>query len=477
MALVAIVVATYACKCGCVHAQPDKETCSICLIVFCHIFGSMSLPPQRAKPEPATGGSTEPMFKTRGRAIKPTQKKTTTKLVAKVWNKKRKMTKTDRQHLFVPREDVPLFLATSVYFASPMLATLIWLTMVTSRRISEALRLRGCDLHLTGGPHCDTPYVWFGVRDDERGFKGLGKLGVAGEVVAKMSQEAVLMVRAICERGVQWEVLEPLKPFQTSHPAIFKKYRALSKKVFCPTLEDQHLFPALKKSSAPWLTRQTAWNAISRTRTVMFELTGKRRYNPDTKFNGSHVTTHGATRHTSASLLMFNPHLDRAPPSEAAILEVQQRADAHTFQKHYHHVHAQQVAMALSYAWVDPPFCTSAPSPSTGSQSVEIAAQHMPAIGGIPESLPAEPHKSSTEGMPVLGGAAGIPHASKASLETTPASPSRNAWRKQKRRCGLAVWQVNQLASNKKEHEVSCRTHGMQHFIESNVWVAFAQNL
>ena len=114
---------------------------------------------------------------------------------------------------------------------------------------------------------------------------------------------------------------------------------------------------------------------------------------------------------------------------------------------------------------------------STGSQSVEIAAQHMPAIGGIPESLPAEPHKSSTEGMPVLGGAAGIPHASKASLETTPASPSRNAWRKQKRRCGLAVWQVNQLASNKKEHEVSCRTHGMQHFIESNVWVAFAQNL
>ena len=242
--------------------------------------------------------------------------------------------KADRHNLYVPGEDVQLFLAVAVYFASPITAVLIWMTMVTNRRISEALRIRACNIHLSGSRDCDKPR--FGEREGEEEYSGIGKLG-ADEICAKLPiVEGVAMLRSILDSGVPWELLPALALYQSSHPHVFKKYKPFSKAAFTPARGSDLMFPALKKSDTPWLSRQTAWNTIDRTRTVMFDLTGRRRYNPSKKFNGMHVTVHGATRHTSASLLLYNPDAKMPPPSEATILEVQQRSDADTFRRHYH---------------------------------------------------------------------------------------------------------------------------------------------
>lgn len=68
------------------------------------------------------------------------------------WNKGKRMSKTDRQYLSMPREDLPLFLAVAVYFPPPKYATLIWLAVVTSMRISEVVRLEGEGICLEGAP-------------------------------------------------------------------------------------------------------------------------------------------------------------------------------------------------------------------------------------------------------------------------------------------------------------------------------------
>ena len=58
-------------------------------------------------------------------------------------------------------------------------------------------------------------------------------------------------------------------------------------------------------------------------------------YNPTSIFQGSRVIVHGATRYTSASLLLSNKHSDEKGPSEHVILEIQQRSDARVLWKHY----------------------------------------------------------------------------------------------------------------------------------------------
>ncbi len=331
------------------------------------------------------------------------------------WNAGKKTKRSDRQHLFIPREEVELFLAVTLCFASPVAAVLLWVTITTSRRISEALRLRACDFHFSGGPHCDKPYVWFGERSGEEELPGLGKLG-ADEIVAKLSLESIPVARTVLQTGVLWEVLPCLEPYRQSHPEVFAKYKPFSRDSFGPVKGTDLLFPALKKSDTPWMTRQTAWNAVQRARTVMFDLTGHRRYNPDTKFNGMHVTVHGATRHTSAALLLYNPNPERKPPAEATILDVQQRSDVKTFRKHYWHTHNADVEQALSFAWVEPPF---SPRP----------APPVPIID--------EPASSS-------GGSSPAP--STPTLTTTPKSPSRNSWRKQKRKAGKLAWEATAAA-------------------------------
>ena len=325
--------------------------------------------------------------------------------------------KADRHNLYVPREDVQLFLAVAVYFASPITAVLIWMTMVTNRRISEALRLRACDIHVSGSPSCDKPHVWFGEREGEEEYPGMGKLG-GDEIYAKLPIESVAMMRSILDSGVPWELLPALVPYQSSHPDVFKKYKPFSKAAFTPAKGSDLMFPALKKSDTPWLSRQTAWNTIDRTRTVMFDLTGRRRYNPSKKFNGMHVTVHGATRHTSASLLLYNPDAKMPPPSEATILEVQQRSDADTFRRHYHHPHDVAVEQAMSYAWVEPPFRPKpAPPPTlTGTTPTTAMESAAPSLAGdAAENKPAQ----VLDQMP------------------PPTSPTRNAWRKRQRKMGL----------------------------------------
>ena len=116
------------------------------------------------------------------------------------------------------------------------------------------------------------------------------------------------------------------------------------------------------------MSRQSVSEALKVIRKMMFQITGSQPpYNPTSKFQGSRVTVHGATRHTSASLLLSNKHSDEKGPSEHVILEIQQRSDARVPWKHYYHAEEEQVEAALEYA--------AAPSLFTK---------------GLPEALPTE---------------------------------------------------------------------------------------
>ena len=271
------------------------------------------------------------------------------------WNKGRHIRRSDQQHLYVPREDLQLFWAVTVYFAGPIYAAAIWFTIVTSRRISEALMLCWTHIHLAGGDMSDEPYVYFGQQASGVPLPGLGKLG-APEIAVTLSPAAVKNIEHMIATGIEWAMLDPLTQFQESHLDVFNKFAPLSKQPFKVRTNCEFLFPALKKSKRPCMSRQSVWNATGRAREVMFALTNRRRYNPNAHYNGAHVTVHGATRHTAAALMLWSPARDAPRPSDAVILEVQQRRDLRTFKEHYCHVHPQEVKDALVFAWVDPPF-------------------------------------------------------------------------------------------------------------------------
>jgi hypothetical protein len=174
----------------------------------------------------------------------------------------------------------------------------------------------------------------------------------AENIIARLDDEAVKTLRRLIATGATCQVQQPLEPFRKSHPKVFTTYRAFNTDTFRIPSGDGIVFPALKKSTRPWMTRQSVWNAVHRARTVMHAFTGQRRYNPSTRFNGSHVSVHGATRHTGAALLLFNDASPILPPTEATIMEVQQRCDANTFKRHYFHAHESQIKDALEYAAV-----------------------------------------------------------------------------------------------------------------------------
>ena len=71
---------------------------------------------------------------------------------------------------------------------------------------------------------------------------------------------------------------------------------------------------------------------------------------------GEHVTLHGATRHTSAVLILENAGSDLPRPTLTTMLEVQGRDDAQTFQRHYCHTPSNLLQEALTYQWEPPPF-------------------------------------------------------------------------------------------------------------------------
>ena len=86
---------------------------------------------------------------------------------SKPWNKGLHQTKTCKQHVFIPRDQIALFLAVALYWAGPKCACVLWLTLVTSRRISETLLLRGTDIRVQGGEEHDSGHILFQRRPQD----------------------------------------------------------------------------------------------------------------------------------------------------------------------------------------------------------------------------------------------------------------------------------------------------------------------
>lgn len=327
------------------------------------------------------------------------------------WNKGTKMAKSDMQHLFIPKQDYNLFLAVAIYFAGPKYAMAMWLTMATSRRISEALRLHGCDAYLEGGPHHDSPHILFQKREKEKQFPGAGKLG-GQNVVARLSADACATLKSVMENNVERKLLPALAPFQESHPQVFEDFYPMNADTFKWPTDGSHVFPAAsKKSKKPWMARQSVSLALARTLEVMFRLTNKRRWNQT--FKGSHVTVHGATRHTSAALLLATPQEGCAVPSEHVIMEIQQRHDIKTFRRHYCHAQDDEISQALEHASIPVAFQDEAPAIETNEQA-EAAAAAPP-----------------------------VPAASASSHAPIAKAKSRNAWRQKKRSEAKKAWKAS----------------------------------
>ena len=266
------------------------------------------------------------------------------------WNRGKKPAKTSQQHLFIPRDQLELFFAVGLYWAGPVYAAAIWVCLVTSRRIGEALALKGTDIRIEGGEDHDAPHVLYQRREGDKEYRGAGKLG-ADKVVARVSETNMPGFKFLAECGLQYECRELLEQYKAVHPALFEK-RTLRREEFRLDLQSEgFIFPSKsnKKGCRPNMSRQTAWQALDRIREIMFELTGNRRWNPATKFRGQRVTLHGATRHTAASLLLFNKRRSEAAPSEHVVMEIQQRSDSRVFRKHYCHAEEEQVRSALRY--------------------------------------------------------------------------------------------------------------------------------
>lgn len=65
---------------------------------------------------------------------------------------------------------------------------------------------------------------------------------------------------------------------------------------------------------------------------------------------------HGATRHTSAALLLFRKDALSKPPSESVIMEIQQRSDPKVFRQHYFHCDESELKDALAFGSIQSPF-------------------------------------------------------------------------------------------------------------------------
>lgn len=326
------------------------------------------------------------------------------------WNKGQKMSKSDMQHLFIPREDYELFLAVALYFAGPKYVMAFWLTMVTSRRISETLRLHGEDVFLEGGTHHDSPHILFKKRPEEEQYPGAGKLR-GKYVVARLAPDARATLEQVMNSNLERALLPALKPFEMSHPQVFQDKYPMAAGAFKWPNGSGYIFPAAtKKAKKPWMARQSVSLALARTLEVMYSLTGKRRWNQT--FKGSHVTVHGATRHTSAALLLAAPKQGIVGPTEHVILEIQQRHDVGTFRRHYCHAQEEEITRALDHA------------------SVPVTLQSPPAEE---REANLSPEPAANAPLPVAG-------------PTAHPAMSRNAWRKQKRKDGKKAWKASQAS-------------------------------
>ena len=174
------------------------------------------------------------------------------------------------------------------------------------------------------------------------------------------------------------------------------------------------------------MARQSVSLALARTLEVMHSLTGKRRWNQT--FKGSHVTVHGATRHTAAALLLAAPKQGIAAPTEHVILEIQQRHDVGTFRRHYCHAQEEEIKEALGHASV--PVSFHAEAAGHQNPAVPLSTVHSAAVTGSTETH-LSPKPAANAPLPVAG-------------PTAPPAISRNAWRKQKRKEGKKAWKASQ---------------------------------
>ena len=277
------------------------------------------------------------------------------------------MKRCDRQWLFVPREDIDLFYGVLLYWAGPIYAFCVWLMLSTSRRASEILRLRVCDIFLQEGRHHDQAYVLLQKRQSEAEIPGMGKLG-SDEVAARLSHEAVATIEMIKKKGLHRIQNQALTGYsqKITDLNLHKKPCTAPSNYEWPSGADSLLFPSRRGSRAGWITRQTAWNSIKRAREIMWSLTSKKRYHPATQY--SHVTLHGATRHSSAALFLENPSSSKDRPSVECILELQNREDRKTFEKHYYHLGQQKMDEALAFGSIPSPF---APEPAASNLNTE----------------------------------------------------------------------------------------------------------
>ena len=141
---------------------------------------------------------------------------------SKPWNKGLHQTKTCKQHVFIPRDQIALFLAVALYWAGPKYACVLWLTLVTSRRISETLLLRGTDIRVQGGEEHDAGHILFQRRPQDDSLGGSGKLG-AEKVVARLSKDAIAGIQQLCSDGLEHELRPILEPFKVAVPLFFSR--------------------------------------------------------------------------------------------------------------------------------------------------------------------------------------------------------------------------------------------------------------
>ena len=122
------------------------------------------------------------------------------------------------------------------------------------------------------------------------------------------------------------------------------------------------------------MARQSINAALDKIREIMYAFTRNRRWSPSEKCLGNRATVHGATRHTSAALLLFRRGSDVQPPSESVIMEIQQRSGLKVFRQHYYHCDETAVRDGLEFATVSSPFKKQTRGGQQGGQSQRDSA-------------------------------------------------------------------------------------------------------
>ena len=176
---------------------------------------------------------------------------------SKPWNKGMRQTKTCKQHIFLPRDQIELFNAVALYWAGPKYACVLWLTLVTSRRISETLLLRGTDIRVQGGEDHDAGHILFQRRPQDGNLGGSGKLG-SEKVVARLSKDAVATIQKLSSDGLEHELRPILEPFKVAVPLIFNMKPLKKDRFQLDTESDNFVFATASKKTKcrPNMSRQ-----------------------------------------------------------------------------------------------------------------------------------------------------------------------------------------------------------------------------